>query len=97
MEAILTDLLVEIFHWIPGGGLITCSLVCKRWRDVIVERDEVLFKPLCAIICKSDNILLGAKDWRTAWKQLSTFAPVIVPKLHKIADSKDSLFLKHCL
>ena len=71
-----TEMLVEIFSKIQDPfTLRSCILTCHKWREVILENDRLLWKPVCIEEWKldCDAVLVASDTWRQAFKQSNRF------------------------
>ena len=45
MQLLPTEVALEVFSYLPYQSLLTCALVCRRWR--VLADDQSLWKNLC--------------------------------------------------
>lgn len=50
-KIICKPIVLNIFHFLEGKDLISCSLVSNRWRSIILERPELTKKIVFTITC----------------------------------------------
>src|SRR4051794_4168763 len=87
MEALSSYTLLEIFYELDYICLCRCTGVCKRWRDIINQYDEVLWKPKLRIpvVCTCDSWKDAFIQWHRKRYVSKSWSNALVKKNKKIS------------
>lgn len=59
------EMMIEIFRVTEGTALLRCSVVCKKWRNIIQQND--LFQSKCEEFWNAGSLILCTSSWKLSF------------------------------